>query len=198
MTAIEDARAALAEWVEHLTDAPSQSRSDRMAAALRALIAEHERLTAEMHQRELHHFETEKMLVEAGIDPDAAPPTDDEFDALEDLITEARDEYPRDVRDMPSSELTERILAAGFRRQGSPADEWEYATAIRDRVDGGLYDIWPTEQPMSAEQIAEWVAQDREGWVNYPPERTVVNVRRRKAVEAGPWEPVEAARGVPC
>ncbi len=39
--------------------------------ALEALVTEHRRLLAEMHQRELHHFETEKLLTEAGIDPDA-------------------------------------------------------------------------------------------------------------------------------
>ena len=39
-----------------------------------------------------------------------------EFNELEDLLMEARDKYPRDSRDIPSSELAEIILAAGFRR----------------------------------------------------------------------------------
>jgi hypothetical protein len=32
-------------------------------------------MAAEMHSRELHHFETEKLLAEAGIDPDSPAPS---------------------------------------------------------------------------------------------------------------------------
>jgi hypothetical protein len=65
VTPIEQAEAAWRrydpenEWEAHLVD------------ALTALLAEHKRVLAEMHQRELHHFETEQMLTEAGIDLDA-------------------------------------------------------------------------------------------------------------------------------
>ena len=48
MSPIEDARSALKEWTEHLTEKPSQSRTDRMANALRTLIADHDRLTADL------------------------------------------------------------------------------------------------------------------------------------------------------
>lgn len=55
-----------------------------------------------------------------------------EFNELEDLLMEARDKYPRDSRDIPSSELAELILAAGYRRSHESeeaADALERANA---------------------------------------------------------------------
>lgn len=91
MTAIEDARAALAEWGEHLADAPSQSRADRMAAALRGLIAEHEHLTTappwDTARACFGHCDQEgwySECVSKPADPEhlSAPPTDDERESL--------------------------------------------------------------------------------------------------------------------
>lgn len=101
MTVIEDARTALREY----------DMSFQVHVVLDALLAEHERLTAEMHRRELHHFETEQILVQAGIDPDAAPPTDNEREALVRILVEFG------YKGYPSH------LAAGFRRQGPITDD---------------------------------------------------------------------------
>ena len=46
MSVIDNARAAYDEWSQNLAVPTSQSRVDRLAAALRDIIAEHERLTA--------------------------------------------------------------------------------------------------------------------------------------------------------
>lgn len=65
MSAIEEARAArrrLQLGYPKLAHRPAvvQEAMD----AFDALIADHEALLREMHQRELHHFETEKALTE--------------------------------------------------------------------------------------------------------------------------------------
>ena len=60
----------LVEEARHMiVDAEVGTRAER-AVMLSRLVDAVEMLTREMHSRELHHFETEKMLVEAGIDPD--------------------------------------------------------------------------------------------------------------------------------
>lgn len=69
MTPTENARVALTEWRDHLLDAPSQSRGDRMAHALGTLLAEHETWADQMRllradEAELHRLRT------------LAPPTD--------------------------------------------------------------------------------------------------------------------------
>jgi len=70
-----EARAALAAWDEV---SPYYGPTlHRLATALRNLLDEHDALVREMHQRELHHFEAEKLLTEAGINPDEPVPTED-------------------------------------------------------------------------------------------------------------------------
>lgn len=64
MSVLDEAKAEL-ELLER-----GISPSSETVKILAALVVEHETLTTEMHQRELHHFETEKLLTEAGIDPD--------------------------------------------------------------------------------------------------------------------------------
>jgi hypothetical protein len=74
MSALEDARAGLADYWRDHPDPDGHCEGEcgfNLSAVLEALITEHERLLSEMHQRELHHFETEQLLVRAGIDPDA-------------------------------------------------------------------------------------------------------------------------------
>lgn len=69
---IEDAR----KWIQlHENNKYQREAAKRM----RRLTDRLEATIKEMHARELHHFETEKLLTEAGIDPDtehtAPPPT---------------------------------------------------------------------------------------------------------------------------
>jgi len=47
----------------------------RAADVIEALVEERDELKREMHARELHHFESEKLPIDAGIDPDAAVAT---------------------------------------------------------------------------------------------------------------------------
>lgn len=81
MTAVEDARATRSRIDDRLAvgrlgrSLTREMDADMLAlkeagASLDALIAEHEATVREMHARELHHFETEKLLTEQGIDPD--------------------------------------------------------------------------------------------------------------------------------
>jgi hypothetical protein len=76
-----EARAALAAWDEsgsyEAVIYGDDTKALKLAAALRALLDEHDALVREMHQRELHHFEVEKLLTEAGINPDEPVSTED-------------------------------------------------------------------------------------------------------------------------
>ncbi|WP_308491046.1 hypothetical protein [Microbacterium terrisoli] len=68
--AIEQAEAVLAAFDD--PESRWQPNEADLALTVRDLLAEHKRVLAEMHQRELHHFETEQMLTEAGIDVDSS------------------------------------------------------------------------------------------------------------------------------
>jgi hypothetical protein len=70
MTPIEQAEAARRRYER--TYVAGNDAGFGVYQALNALLAEHKRVLAEMHQRELHHFETEQMLTEAGIDVDSS------------------------------------------------------------------------------------------------------------------------------
>jgi hypothetical protein len=97
MTAIEDARAALAHWDDVYDLTKPEVVGQRLANALGALIAEHEHLTA--------------------------PPTDDEREALADVwaVEHGGSGQPdRHVR--VGYPLADAVLAAGFRRQGPITD----------------------------------------------------------------------------
>ncbi|GAA5198593.1 hypothetical protein [Microbacterium jejuense] len=129
MIAIEDARAAQALdlGIRHSPGDGLYPMSARAVQALKdaldTLIAEHERTVREMHARELHHFETEKLLTEAGIDPDATPPTDDEREALNAVLLRGFTDHANGAGSpLLGVYLADRILAAGFRRQGPITD----------------------------------------------------------------------------
>jgi hypothetical protein len=98
-------------------------RDEWLAEQQAPLVEENRRLIAEMHQRELHHFETERLLTEAGIDPDTAttPPTDDDRTVLARVVGSAvygdRDDLSR------ATKAADEVLAAGFRRHGPVTDE---------------------------------------------------------------------------
>lgn len=217
---IEDARAAL-EGVMEL-DATSEYRvvvrdnhvsvltahEVELRNAIRALIAAHEELLAEMHQRELHHFETEKLLTEAGIDPDnmeaarlaverlTVPPTDDEDDlTLTQRIAKARVMHsflPDDDDRSKNEYVADELTAAGFRRQGPIADEWERRTENRIHyqygVNSGIYSgAFPYGMTASHDEQQRRLEGETSGPVN-------VTKRESRTVLYGPWEPVEAGR----
>lgn len=109
MTAIDNARAARSLIDDRLAvtrlgrSLTREMDRDMLAlkeagAALDTLIAEHESLTAEMHQRELHHFEMEQIMTAAGIDPDAptAPITDEMVEAAGRVMYSHWDEWEGD------------------------------------------------------------------------------------------------------
>lgn len=58
MSALDNARAALTRLAQ-----TAESADD--VRTLRVLIAEHERVLADMHERELHHFEAEQAITTA-------------------------------------------------------------------------------------------------------------------------------------
>ena len=124
---------------------PAWTRDD-MLGIIAELAAALEAAHAEMHARELHHFETEKLLVEAGIDPDAAQrapegeaahaePDDDDRESLMRVLNQPEhapmsDHDPRDgscrscpwpVYTLAPEDIAHAILAAGFSRGGTPA-----------------------------------------------------------------------------
>ena len=143
--ALEAARAVLARHEsQNAYDPFHYPLTDHRYVALRALIAEHEALIREMHQRELHHFEVEKLLTEAGIDPDdmgeakraverlTTPPTDDERGALVDHALRIASKgvqindghtYSVHAHDLVDYAETIRALVLEIRRQGPITDE---------------------------------------------------------------------------
>lgn len=193
MTALEDASAALAAWEgTGIDSAWALRRVTAMEEALRALIAEYERLTSEMHQRELHHFETEQMLAQAGLEPDASPPTDDEREALALIVKRIAHKFGgpsmAEFENAPPIRkhyaTAEAIIAAGFRRQGPITDDLEYGAGYEG--DDGLQVRW-FSMPSGAFTIRE--AAENEVARYADPQ--IVLIRRRRP---GPWEPVETAR----
>jgi len=160
MTAIEQARAVLPENHEGWDCDGSASICDRRVDALRALIAEYERMDEELSEAHTH-FAIQEGRIRALIAEHerlSAPPSDDEREALDQIMREADGCWP-DAR--------EAILAT-FRRQGPITDEWEYGNQqlMHSRVE---------VVPAASEAVARaqaWL------WPLY---------RRRPA---GPWEPV--------
>jgi len=67
-----DVKALIAEALTVMRERPGLS--DSVAETILKLVKALEFANAEMHARELHHFETEKLLTEAGIDPDTTRP----------------------------------------------------------------------------------------------------------------------------
>lgn len=148
MTAIEDARAALAKlideakyWLDRIEGEWGRGKSydallaegdeDALviagaAAALDALIAEHERLTT--------------------------PPTDDEREALartvyywdvsEDVGSQAWEQLTENQRDV-WREAADAILAAGFRRQGPITDTPPATAEVVDERHPECVKAWP-------------------------------------------------------
>lgn len=104
MTAIEDAREALGEMEAARTIREQALGRARVKAALRALIAEHERLTA--------------------------PPTDDEREALVHLLF---DQVPEDWDENDIGILADAILEGGFRRQG-PITKGDYHEGLEEGI----------------------------------------------------------------
>ena len=142
MTAIEDARAALGAFVPSPRTEPEYSAA---WVALRELIAEHERLTT--------------------------PPSDDEREALADLIEGVGIYIPGSHGHdyIHPGKAADAILVAGFRRQGPITEEWQYGEkSLHSSM------VWIVDREMRPDL-----------WRDVPPEQ---RVRRRKA---GPWEPVE-------
>lgn len=120
MTAIEDARAALAGFEAEKRFRVTEMRDYALtlAAALRALLAEHERLTAPAEHpldalwdgtpstaRAIANAKAQERLT--------APPTDDDREALIALIHDIRQ---RPVSTQMNEPFADAILAAGFRR----------------------------------------------------------------------------------
>jgi len=144
---LREARAALA------ADGPGKIRpaENRLREALRALADEHERVVGELSARDAEDvrrseegrtdWDYEQRIAALTVNPDApipyaghgpeyvvnlTPPTDDEREALANLIPLGFTE--RDgVRDV--YEAADRILAAGFRRQGPITDAQVEAAA---------------------------------------------------------------------
>ena len=111
------------------------------------------------------------------------PPTDDEREALEAAI-----DPDGDLEGYVVEGITDRILDAGFRRQGSITDEWEYAW----RTDESH--VWPYDQydHEGGDTLTEVVDVQAEPWWQSEVVEGMSIHRRRKATPAGPWEPVEA------
>lgn len=137
MTAIEDARAATDALAHDLEYQHSDVlRSARRAlVASRALIAEHERLTADRDYMvtNAEGLYRSGVRMQTEIERLTAPPTDDEREALAQVIFLAKYPGSADAWDRASDSdkslwyrKADPILAAGFRRQGPITDEWEY------------------------------------------------------------------------
>lgn len=94
---------------------PAWTRDD-MLGIIAELNAALKAAHAEMHARELHHFETEKLLTEAGIDPDAAhAEPDDDRQYIISLLTPYVE-----IEDFAEA-LADQMLEAGLRSHGTPA-----------------------------------------------------------------------------
>jgi hypothetical protein len=196
MTAIEDARAALARYDDPNVDAWGYQECNRqrhlLATALRALADEHERLAGELSARDAEDvrrseegrtdWDYQQRIAALTVNPDApipyaghgpeyvvnlapptvehhypdgsydvdwaTPPTDDEHEALADLIASLRLQGTRHdngskghptVPDRPGTwnvtqetadEWADAVLAAGFRLQG-PITEAQVEAAAR-------------------------------------------------------------------
>jgi hypothetical protein len=105
MTAIEDARTALAKL-------ESVALGDALSArALRDLIAEHERLTAPPTDDER---EAQRGTPE------------DPQDSLARVIWESSRDDEGTISATGANIVARAVIAAGFRRQGPTTDEWEY------------------------------------------------------------------------
>jgi hypothetical protein len=98
MSALDDARTRIIAKLDRIPDSDAVTLDK---ADVRALIAEHERLTA--------------------------PPTDVERSMLEATISDALFDWDGDTR--PAGRITEYVLAAGFRRQGPITDAQVEAAA---------------------------------------------------------------------
>lgn len=192
MAAIEDARAALAsngEMSGVLDASWAVRRLAQTDAALRALIAEHERLTAPLPD----YFAPKPIAgtIEASL---TTPPTDDEREALV-LAMLGRSTMPTDWRRWPqityAMQLADGALAAGFRRPGPITDVWERRTENRIHyrygVNSGTYSAWPHGVTASHDEQQRRLESETSGPVD-------VTLRESRTVVYGPWEPVEAAR----
>jgi hypothetical protein len=147
------------------------------ASDLRALIAEHERVTADLAMYQDHAGLTFPRPLKF------EPPTDDEREALtlaffewinEGWLSAGTDQH----RPSLSEYLADAVLAAGFRRQGPITDEWEYGIAADGDDHEPFTDHYSSIEDMSDEFDGSLAREDEH------------LVRRRKA---GPWEPVDAS-----
>lgn len=203
MTAIEDARAALGEIEAARTVRERALGRARVEAALRALIAEHERMRGWLEEQKLggrfgalpqfllRVLDGEERLAVGGegvghegipghsMQVVTAPPTDAEREA----IIHALDLWDNDptytTPDAAWRKAAEYLHAAGFRRQGPITDEWEY---------GAVYQGHNGEWFSMDGAFALREAAERE--VERYADAQITLGRRRKA---DPWEPVEAA-----
>jgi hypothetical protein len=108
MTAIEDARVVLTE----------HPRNDIfLRAALRDLIAEHERLTAENDRLRVMWDKSGKNDLLAEIERLTTPPTDDERALISAIAGD------RGLSSVQCDALADDLVAVGFRRQGPITDE---------------------------------------------------------------------------
>ena len=151
MTAIEDARAALADLragIPQRGDYPEYDREHEDLDKIAALIAEHERLTRD---RDLTAAENAELLRENLAL--TAPPTDDEREALAGIAREAWAHYQA-IQDDPEfggdfeDVLAYRLGLAGFRRQG-PITDAQYIAA-RDAYEDASSGHVVTEVAMRA------------------------------------------------
>lgn len=99
MTALDAAREARARFDN--AEMPWDDAPVILRNALEALIAEHETVVREMHQRELHHFETEQLLTTSFI-----------INAAATRVPDGRELVPRFTGPFPSAEAAHEFMNA--------------------------------------------------------------------------------------